>query len=71
MQADSFPAELPGKPMGKVDSRQMGVGVGSSRAQRRAKGGEGWTLLGTGAPLGPPGAGWAVYIPSVRELVGG
>ena len=39
--------------------------MGSSRAQRRAAGEDGWRLLGTGALLGPPRAG------SIRELVGG
>ena len=42
--------------------------AGHREGLKEERDGRSW---GQGAPLGPPGAGWAVNIPSVRELVGG
>ena len=58
MQADSLPAELPGKAMGKVDSKQIEAGDGKQQGSEK-----GCRRRGMEAP-GDRGPTWA---PQSRE----
>ena len=54
LQADSLPAELPGKPMGKVDSKQMGAGDGKQQGSEKGYRRRGMEAPGDRGPTRAP-----------------
>ena len=54
LQVDSLPAELPGKPMGKVDSKQMGAGDGKQQGSEKGYRRRGMEAPGDRGPTRAP-----------------